>query len=265
MELQECAKLFKIDDDHPDIPKNTDLQFRMINSQIMFQKRMKAMDKRLRDYGSSTYCMPKVAIHHLDMAAQECAEAWDQVEGGWKHHKKNPSPSDKEELLMELVDVAHFIINAYIFMGGQPESELMAKSVHKAGLTRILTQRLTLDDIWRKAERFTDENEFRQRLSMYDHGKGSFGEKWEKDCATRINYLTSQIFDTKEAIRYQFTQINYLINGTKFPPASGFVYFGTMPWLCFAAQSIPGVTLEIFYHAFMHKNTINNQRQDNNY
>jgi hypothetical protein len=45
------------------------------------------------------------------------------------------------------------------------------------------------------------------------------------------------------------------------PPAPGFIYIETFPWLMAAAQAIPGVEVGTFYRAFCHKNDINVARQ----
>lgn len=264
MRVQDCADEFDIDGDHPEIDwSDGDPQSRMILQQIRFQGLVGSWDKRIQDYGSAKFCKPRSAVHHLDMAIQECAEAWDMVEGGWKHHKTNPDECDRGELLMELVDVAHFLVNAYIFMGGQPEKQMVAAAVGRSREELRLPE-FGLDHAWMLGHRSYEGNGG-TITALYGHGRGAHGQEWEAAVATRINYLRMKITEVSESIRYQMRKMNLIINGKTFPPASGYVYVETFPWLCGAVEAIPGSSLDTFYAAFMHKNDINFQRQRRNY
>ena len=102
------------------------------------------------------------AVHMLDMAVQECSEAWDLLEGGWKHHKKNPKPTDWAEVKMEIVDVFVFVINAQLY-----------------GTARNVGD----GDFFFSAK---DEE-------LYGHGAGAHGDDRSKKIATYVNGLRTKL------------------------------------------------------------------------
>ncbi len=260
MKTQICAEGFEVLDELP----NGCAQSDMILRQRSFQVRLGKFDERIRDFGSQTFCLPYVALHNLDMGIQECSEAWDMVEGGWKHHKTKPTPADPDELLMELVDVAHFAINAYLFMGGQHEPELVAASVGRSR-QEIKLPKIDFDDAWGFGERSWKRNG-PQLEALYGHGDGSHGPKWEKTVATRINYLRERMVGVAAIMREDLKRKSAAQRTPqKYPAASGFVYIEVFPWLYGAVQAIPGITPTVFYSAFVHKNNINFKRQDEGY
>lgn len=259
MRVQECAQGFEV---LTELPK--DPQGDMIKRQREFQKLVGGWSDKLKDYGAETFCLPQRALHHLDMGIQECSEAWDLVEGGWKHHKRNPDPPDAAELLMELVDVAHFIFNAYLFMGGQPEQVMVAASVGRSR-EQLRYPEIGLDEVWTFGEMSWERNGGKLR-AVYGHGEGSHGLDWEKEAATRINYLRTRMVETASSIRYGLEQLSAAKRKpNEFPAGSGYVYIELMPWLTGALQAIPGCDQATFYSAFVHKNDINFKRQERNY
>lgn len=260
MKLTECAEDFSLSTVPDELPPKPEPQSDMIKRQVTFQTLVGAYDERLKDFGTRTYCDPFKALHHLDMASQECSEAWDIVEGGWKHHKKNPVPADKVELLMELVDVYHFILNAYIFMGGQPEAEMMAAAI--SGGLSVEVPRAPLEMFW---DMGVKSMAMRHVNLLYSYADGAHGEKWEGDVATRINCLRDALHNVSGALRQQIIAMEFKVNGFQFPPGSGFVYLACAPPLFAAVQAIPGVEMRHFYAAFKHKNDINLRRQRENY
>jgi|9_EtaG_2_1085328.scaffolds.fasta_scaffold00002_37 hypothetical protein len=262
MKVQNCADEFSIDTEFDELDWSIDHQAKIIKRQMDFQTLVGSYDSRLKDFGKKTFCLPRRVIHHLDMGVQEASEAWDMVEGGWKHHKSNPVQADKDELLMELVDVMHFVVNAYLFMGGQPERELVAKVT--ASAMQVQVPAFGLDFAWALAER-NGQGPNLAIYSMFSHADGAHGEDWEKKVAARINYLRQLLVDTAAAIRQQILVSNGAVNPHKFPPGSGFIYFTLMPEICACAQAIPGVKLDHLYYAFMHKNDINFKRQKDGY
>lgn len=261
MKVSECGTEFDLEN-CPSIG-DFDAQGRMIKRQIDFQTLIGGYDPRLKDFGSKTYCQPFKAMHHLDMAVQETSEAWDMVEGGWKHHKTKPEPPDVVELLMELVDVYHFVINAYLFMGGQPEAEMVAAAVNR-GNTGIHLQSMEMDYFWELGKRLYQARHA-QLHRLFGYGEGAHGQPWEAEVAMRINFTRVQLTDVIGALRSQMEAFDLKVNGFKFPAASGFVYHSVVPPLFGAAAAIPGVRQEQFFHAFMHKNQINFDRQKSKY
>lgn len=262
MDVQKCAGGFEI----AELPK--DPQAEMISRCRRFQQRIGKWNTKIRDYGKERYCLPKQTLHHLDMALQECSEAWDLVEGGWKHHKVVPKEPDDAELLMELVDVAHFVFNAYLYMGGQPESELVAAAVGRSN-EQIRLPYLDLEMAWRMGERLWS-NGGAQIERQFGHGQGAHGLEWEKGAATRINHLRAKVGSVSDTIRHGLGQMDKIGANAKktrqlFPPASGFIYVEIVPWMYCAVQAIPHVDMETFFSAFIHKNDINFARQDEGY
>ena len=246
-----------------DLPKRC-LQQDMMDRQRAFQVRLGKYDERLKDFGAETFCLPYVVLHNLDMGIQECGEAWDMVEGGWKHHKTKPTAADPDELLMELVDVAHFAINAYLFMGGQTEPVLVAASVGRSRQELRLPS-ISFEDAWGFGERSWGRHGSKLE-ALYGHGRGSHGQDWEKIAATRINYLREKMCEVALTMRNGMKDMSASQRTPKnFPAASGYVFIEIFPWLYGAAQAIPGCTREVFYSAFVHKNNINHARQDRGY
>jgi hypothetical protein len=197
------------------------------------------------------------------MARQECAEAWDMLEGGWKNHKRNPKPVDASELVMELVDVATFLGNAYGFMAGPADAELVAKAVSYSG-SRVSMINLGLDEAWTIGARSWEVHGKKLR-GLYGYHDQSFGEDWVKEVACRVNYLSSKISSAVEAIRTGMEQMPHTIDDGSFPAGSGFIYIETMPWLYGAVQAIPGIGQREFYSHFIRKADINLERQTRGY
>lgn len=236
-----------------------DPQAKMIHRQIEFQCSQYGAHRidKLSDLPSSPWCEPSLVCHHLDMARHEACEAYDMLEGGWKHHKRNPKPADANEVLMELIDVAHFVYNAYIFMGGCPEAQLVAMCLNRSK-DRLAALRMGLAEAWHLSEQAWINS---PHVRLWSHSDGAHGDDWEKFCATRVNFLISQIEQTCRTIRDGIAAGHV----HQLTPASGFVYAEIVPWLYAAARSVPGTTEQVFYSYFMHKNNINLQRQLGNY
>lgn len=259
MKFQGCAEGFEILEKIPDDPQSD-----MMLRQVAFQSLVGTWDDRLKDFGGRTYCLPMTVLHNLDMASQECSEAWDMVEGGWKQHKTQPTRADPAELFMELIDVAHFIFNAYLFMGGQPEKELVAAAVGRSKQELRLPE-IGLDEAWHLASRSYERNGGRIE-ALYGYGSRSHGQAWEKAVATRINYLRHKIMKAADTIRLGLGRLSVEERTPqKFPPSSGYIYIELMPWVYGAAQAIPDCDAQAFYSAFCHKNAINFERQDQGY
>lgn len=236
----------------------SDPQADMIRRQLEFQ--VCQYGDRIRSFSdlpSAPLCDLTFVCHHLDMARHEACEAYDMLEGGWKHHKRKPREADSNEVLMELVDVAHFVFNAYIFMGGCPEAELVAACLNRSK-NRLAAMRMGLLEAWSLGGRAWDAS---QNVKLWDHGAGAHGQDWEKRCAARVNFLISQIESACRTIR-DGVAVKAVSNTT---PASGFVYSEIIPWLYAACQAIPGTTELTFYSYFLHKNEINLRRQRGNY
>lgn len=255
-----CAEGFEILEE---LPQGC-LQSDMMKRQRRFQDRLGKLDVRLKDYGAKTFCLPYVVLHNLDMGIQECGEAWDMVEGGWKHHKTQPQAADPDELLMELIDVAHFAINAYLFMGGQYEPEMVAAAVGRSR-QEIKLPRIDFEAAWGFGERSWKAHGSKLE-ALYGHGRGAHGQDWEKTAATRINYLREKMTEVAMTMRNGMKDMSASQRTPEnFPAASGYVFIEIFPWLYGAAQAIPGCTKEVFYSAFVHKNDINFARQDRGY
>lgn len=236
-----------------------DPQGTMINRCIKFQRSLGHYDDRLSDMPTRPFCMPKRVLHHLDMARHECAEAYDMLEGGWKHHKTKPKIPDMGEVAMELVDVGHFLFNAYAYMGGAGEAELVAAAVNRAD-DRIKVPKMTMDDAWSIGTRaFTKNGHVIEAL--YGYGDGAHGDASVKQMATRVNYLLSKISATAETVRVGIEQTS-----GRLPPASGFIYMETVPWLYACAALLPHEDPQrLFYSSFIRKNDINFERQQKGY
>ena len=224
-----------------------------------FQESIGKWDGRITAYGAMPFCRPDLMLHHLDMGIQEASEAWDMLEGGWKHHKTKPKPADEFEVLSELVDVAHFVFNAYLYAGGEPDADsvavLAARSKQELKLPTI-----GIEEVWGIGVRSWDRKGHRLR-AMYGHGDGAHGADWEKETATRVNYLRSKIFEVASTVRFGMDQASGPI-----PTAPGYIYIEIVPWLVGAAAAIPSCDRwEVFYSAFVSKNEINFKRQAGGY
>lgn len=257
METQTCGTSVSL------LPLGRDPQADMLARCVQFQRHLGHYDSRISDNPAHPYTDVRRALHHIDMARQECAEAWDMLEGGWKNHKRNPKPVDVPELVMELVDVATFLGNAYGFMGGQSDAELVAAAVSRSNQRVALTV-LGLDEVWTISQRSWARNGDKLRR-LYGYGDSSFGEDWVKECAARVNRLSYKIGEVAESIRTGMEQEPQTVDDGSFPAASGFVYIETMPWLIGAVQAIPGIGPQEFYSYFVRKNEINFERQTRGY
>jgi len=237
-----------------------DAQQIMIDLQILFQRRLGKYDPRLSKLHPTekSFTDHKKVMHNLDMALHEAHEAYDMLEGGWKHHKKNPVEPDWDEVLMELVDVLHFLYNAYIFMGGMSSGEDVARSINACTNLNEPYRTIELRHVWPIGTTAWDKNR-RNFVIKYDYGDGAYGSDATKECATRVLRLIYAIQETASTIKDVVSASGFL------SPASGFVYYDTVPWVMAAAASIPGCTPKHLYSAFLHKNNINNKRQDNSY
>lgn len=257
MDTQTCG------DNVPLLPLGRDPQADMLFRCVRFQASLGHWDERISDHPNHPFVDVRRAVHHLDMARQECAEAWDMLEGGWKNHKRNPKPVDLPELTMELVDIATFLANAYGFMGGQSDAELVAVAVSRSD-GRVALTKLGMDEAWSMAERswLTHGKKLR---ALYGYADVSFGEDWVKEAAARVNHLSSKIHSTAEAIRTGMEQMPQAVADGSFPAGSGFIYIETMPWLYGAVQALPGIDRAEFYSHFVRKNQINFERQARGY
>jgi hypothetical protein len=165
---------------------------------------------------------------------------------------------------MELIDVAHFAINAYIFMGGAPDEASLA---HAVGQSRqeMKLDKINFDDAWGFGEKAWSSSGS-EIEALYGYGAFAHGAKWEKDLATRLNYLREKMTSVGMTMRDGMKNMTKSQRAPEnFPAASGFVFIEIFPWLYAAAQAIPGCTKQVFYSAFVHKNDINHARQDNGY
>lgn len=257
MDAQLCGN------DVPLLQLGRDPQADMFARCVRFQRSLGHWDDRISDHPAHPFVDVRRALHHIDMARQECAEAWDMLEGGWKNHKRNPKPVDVPELVMELVDVATFLANAYGFMGGQSDAELVAVAASRSD-ERVKMTKLGMDEAWTIGERSWGRHGGKLRL-LYGYGETSFGEDWVKECAARVNRLSYKIGEVAESIRTGMEQAPQTVADGSFPAASGFIYIETMPWLYAAVQAVPGVDQAVFYSHFVRKNEINFERQARSY
>lgn len=228
-------------------------------AQLKLQRDLSLWDDRV-SRRSPVFVMPRRVLHNLDCASQEASEAWDMLEGGWKHHKRNPERPDPGEVVLELVDVMAYVINAFLFMGGDTDAALVAKSISFSQEVSIIPLAAGLEygfDV-PKLGRLTD-NVFK----LYDHGQGAHGELWVKQCAAWVNFLRSQVFRVSDTIRHGIATVGE--DPREFPPAPGFVWWEIVPAICGAASAVPGIGPEEFYSAFMHKALINQRRREEGY
>lgn len=257
MDIQQCANGVTL------LPLGKDPQAEMISACIKFQASLGLFDERISDHPSHPYVQIRRAIHQLDMGRQECAEAWDLLEGGWKHHKRKPRDPDRGELVMELVDIATFAFNAYIYMGGQPEAELVAACVNRSD-QRVKMGKLGLNEAWDIGERTWRVNGV-PLTKTYGHGDGAHGEEWVKNVATRVNYLASKLSACVETLRTVVQEYPDAADDGSIMPASGFVYIEVLPMVYGAMAALPEGSRQEFYSSFMHKNKINFDRQTKGY
>lgn len=199
----------------------------MIEVQIAFQKRLGMFDGR---------CDRVRVIHSLDLALMEAAEAYDQLEGGWKHHKRNPKSPDWNEVAMELVDVACFVLNAAIYSG----NDIVVND---------------LDAIWRSSS----SKRYARSVEMYSHANGAYGDQDVKNTATAVRHMMAALVDYSEHIRRTPDEwvMDERITNARLTT--------NMRNIARAFQCIPNGAIDYFYSAFMHKARINHQRQDNGY
>ena len=254
MKVQSCADGVEL------LRLGRDPQGDMLKRCREFQRRVGTWDDRIHGFGRNAFALPMAALHHLDMGVQECSEAGDMIEGGWKGHKTEPRAMDADELLMELVDVAHFVFNAYLYMGGDHEDELVAAHANKSD-ERIKLIRLGLQSGWQMGERSWDRNGGALRR-LFHYGHLSHGGDGEAEIACRINHLRHQICGAAATIR---TGLETVGRPEMLPVAPGFIYIEIVPWLYACAASIHGVDQQRFYSAFCWKNDINFRRQDEGY
>ncbi len=249
----------------PTLTLGRDPQSDMISRCIRFQTSLGHYDSRLSDLPPKTFCMPMVALHHLDMARQECAEAYDMLEGGWKNHKRNPTEPDQAEVLMELVDVLTLGFNAYAFMGGSAEAELVAASTNRSD-QRIKMLHLGLSEVWTIGRRSYELHGPRLE-KMYGYGATSFGSDWVKAVATRVNVLATKVASVAETLRSVIEQDPKGADDGTLIAASGFIYIEIVPWVMGAMQAIPmvGQDMSVAYSHFVRKNEINFERQTRGY
>jgi hypothetical protein len=252
MKVQTCAGIEPVE------PSAT-MQEDMLRDQIAFQRRLGILDEKLSPlhpaFGS--YSDVSRAIHNLDMARHEASEAYDMLEGGWKHHKTQPGEVDAEELLLELIDVLKFVFNACLQLGIEPSAHGVAKVVSSSGERKYVA--IEWRHVWNTGAAAADAD-VNGIMSQYSHADGAHGPVWVKRTATRVNMLTSTIAAVADTLR------KYLASGgERVPGAAGYVYSEIVPWLCGAAASIPGVTPELFYAAMKHKTKIINRRFDEGY
>jgi hypothetical protein len=230
-----------------------DPQADMIRRQRDFQIALGLWDPRVSGR-APTFVLPGRCLHNLDCAVQEASEAWDMLEGGWKHHKRQPAACDRTELMLELVDVFAYLANAHLFMGGSIESELVAGDVLAAG-ARIMSLRADMDWAWSKHE----NKEFAKvTRALYDHGGRAHGEQWVKDVASWVNRLRAKIVAAGETLRFGLQQMSRAERAPEaFPANPAFIYLELFPLLYAAVASVPGASQQEFYSAFVHKAEIN--------
>lgn len=243
----------------------------MLGAQIEFQKQVGTWDEKVSAFPGYTYIRWDRVLHHLDMAVQELSEAWDQVEGGWKHHKRSPRPPSREEVLMEIVDVLAFSLNAYAFSGGIPDSRyISAHFLASDARDRSFDKIFALGD-----GDFSALWEFlcarRAKIDptvavLWGYGDGSHGEPWEKNIAGHINY-------NREAMTaIASTHRGFLLGASRakriyelFPPMPGYILQEAVLLTIQLGTAVPDITAAEFYSAFMRKVAINNARQSAKY
>jgi dUTPase len=236
--------------------------FDMMKRQIEFQRVAGRWDPKLEQPGQ--YSRADMFFHMMDMAAQECSEAWDLLEGGWKHHKRKPSPANRDEVIGELVDVMHFLVNAYLFMGGKPSQIALATAV-SANQMGIAVPSMDFEMVYNMGTRSMAAN--RSKIeALYGFGDGAHGEAWVKRVATSVNYLRSKITRTVEIVRDFSENLPRAQRAhDAFPARPGFVVIETWPWVMAAFADIPDATPELFFSSYMHKSDINFERQRSGY
>lgn len=258
MEAQICGTAV------PLLTHGRDPQAEMIRRCIEFQRSLGHFNDKISDHPAHPFVDVRRAIHHIDMARQECAEAWDMLEGGWKNHKRNPKPVDAPELMMELVDITVFVLNAYAYMGGQEDAELVAASISRS-TTLVGLSRLGLDECWDMGARRWDGPSGNKLRNLFGYASVSFGEDWVKECAARVNRLSYKISEVAETIRWGMEQHPQKMDDGSFPASSGFIYIEIVPWLLAAVQAVPDADQRVFYSYFMRKMEINFERQARSY
>lgn len=235
----------------------------MVSIQHEFQRRLGKWDDRIyvplpgqRINVLPMYSRQDVVLHSIDMAIQEASEAWDMLEGGWKHHKKNPKMPDINELIMEIVDVIAFSINAFLFSGGRSDRDLFKAQFNVRTGMEIPT---TIQDIWKSSV------DHAAREAVYGHGDGAHGPDWVKTVAADVNAMRSDLFTLAATIRSARSTSRKMRDPQHFPSSPAAVYLGAVIPAIASASRIPGCDPEVLYCAFHHKVSINNSRQDAGY
>lgn len=247
-------------------PMPKDPQADMIVRCHKFQELVGTWDHRIKGFGDKTWVRHDRAVHHIDMAVQECSEMWDMLEGGWKHHKKNPSKPDRDEVMLEAIDVLTFAYNAYLFMGGEPEAEVISKLVGRSPSIPIVPPEMDLDWSWSKWDPWFTGGGKRGLIALYGHGDGAHGETWVKECAAYTNAIRARIGAVAETIRGALMSMSREQRTPNvFPASPGYFYIEAVCSAVALVRAIPGSTQEELYAAFVKKNDINVQRQKDSY
>jgi hypothetical protein len=244
-----------------------DAQADMVTRCKAFQTAVGTWDERIKAFGrSGTWTRYDRALHHLDMAVQECSEMWDQLEGGWKHHKRQPRPADRDEALLEAIDVLTFAINAYLYTGGESDAELVAALINRSATIAVAAPRCDLGWAWDRWGQFFSEKGSRGIIALYGHGDGAHGAQWEKTTAAFVNSVRSKISDAASTLRGALASMSREQRAfDKFPAAPGFIYMEAVVPAVALCRSVPDCTIEEMYSAFCHKNDINFERQSRGY
>lgn len=239
-----------------------DPQGALLSRQREVQRRLGLWDERISPRGQ-TYCLPGRVVHCLDCAVQEASEAWDMLEGGWKHHKQNPAEPSRHELVLELVDVMAYVMNAYLFMAGDSEQELVARLVGRSAGVKVVPIQMGLDYTWSFAG---GEAMQREVMGVFYHGTGAHGPDWVKRTAGWVNALRTRLVTTASALRHGMIQVGP--DGRRpevFQPIPGAIYWELFPWVYGALKSVPGMGQAEYYSAHQHKLDIIFSRIDGGY
>lgn len=163
MDVQKCyTGAVASDAWHADFPSA------MLQASIEFQQSLTAYSSNPRFFCRS---------HMIEMGIQEASEAWDLLEGGWKHHKTNPKPTDWSELLMECVDVAVYLSNACFYADKSD------------GLDAFSTSNWS-----RIASCASNYRGVPLAPSIVYFGRGAHGDDNTKECALRISEVRFYLF-----------------------------------------------------------------------
>lgn len=206
----------------------------------------------------------RAILHNLDMAVQELSEAWDHLEGGWKHHKKTPRVPDQNEVLLELADVVLFLANVIGFAGSDVNAP--PGSMYDARTTFVVPP----DPILALAG-------FEELIKNYSHAEGAHGAPWEGKTAAVINGLRASVVTLSESLRNaglpdestpveHMTRVLDSVSAGVMNQINVCVYTAmTVPSLYELGKGARDACSEVFFNVICHKQRVNHRRQDKGY